>query len=405
MSFSSLSSNLGFFLIATACVLPACIDLPSLNSPLPDPRLEPPVLGPVSDPNDFFCPTCCPDWGCGSNSAWLGENLAFHELDASGVHPNNLGLFVLDFRDASDNLLELSIDHDELIGTCTVKDSNCAYVGQVLKRDALRYAKLGLLDKSALNKTLYTLRIESTSTTPFWNDPTSESAPTYEFTYTAANKRDAVNLCSHNSDPKDPLHGVAMVFRGDRYDAKHKTVTIAAADDPWFNIACAGTAIGKLHLLRHTSAADRDGTHLTSQQDRQALLKMLTADYCGTGQVFTVDGQPLMYSYKQPWVLKVPCDVGDKKYWQQADSIDAVWSSNHAMCLDVPRMSGQPGYGSGFRQQIVAQCSMAPAKLALGPCPSDLLASLQKGDPQPWSDYAVAANPQPDSICAPAPPP
>ena len=117
----------------------------------------------------------------------------------------------------------------------------------------------------------------------------------------------------------------------DRYDARTKTVRETGGDDTWFNIACAGTAIAKLHLLRHTWAADRDGAHPTTVDQRQALLKLLAADYCGTGKAFTVEGQPLAYSFDQRWARAVD--------WNGAASVDAVWDANHAVCLRTPRLA------------------------------------------------------------------
>jgi ADYC domain len=65
-----------------------------------------------------------------------------------------------------------------------------------------------------------------------------------------------------------------------------------------------------MHLMRHTNAgaltADGHIAYPTTTAQRQAMLKMLTADYCGTGRSFTVDGQALKYGDSGVWYPATP---------------------------------------------------------------------------------------------------
>src|SRR5262249_31439197 len=111
-----------------------------------------------------------------------------------------------------------------------------------------------------------------------------------------------------------PVEHSAIAFAGDRYDPVQKIVTDTVRGTQWFNLACAGTATAKVHLVRHTNAGAwspstwHPGVDITSPgapyhtapQLRQAMLKMFAADYCGSGFPFTVDGQPLLYDDTNP---------------------------------------------------------------------------------------------------------
>ena len=66
----------------------------------------------------------------------------------------------------------------------------------------------------------------------------------------------------------------AITFEGDHYDAEHKRVTGTKFKDGWFNFACAGTAVAKMHMLRHTRAGSivprPAKTHVAAPANRDA---------------------------------------------------------------------------------------------------------------------------------------
>jgi hypothetical protein len=102
---------------------------------------------------------------------------------------------------------------------------------------------------------------------------------------------------------------------------------IGSATGPWFNIACAGSALAKLHLLRHTDAG-AVGSYTTTLDERRAMLKMYSADVCGRGESFTRPGEPLLLADNRGWYTFNPAT---------ASSWEAIWNAKGARCLDVPR--------------------------------------------------------------------
>jgi hypothetical protein len=123
----------------------------------------------------------------------------------------------------------------------------------------------------------------------------------------------------------------ALIFRGDRYDPVSAKITTGI--DSWINIACAGTAIAKMHLLRHTLAGS-EGPFSTTVSQRQAMLRMLTADYCGDGTAYTVDGHPLRYADAGGWHhAYIDLSNGTDRH-----KVEGVWGPKGAVCLDRPRM-------------------------------------------------------------------
>jgi hypothetical protein len=155
----------------------------------------------------------------------------------------------------------------------------------------------------------------------------------------------------------------AVVFEGDRIDANLKTVA-PMIESAWFNIGCAGHAIAKLALTGHTEAARADG-YQTDPEERQAMLKMLTGDYCGTGNAFTASGERLYWRDDRGWMSF----LGGVH-----PVVEARWTSVGAACLGAPRLdvnaplSGWPAtLGMPAIKQILAACSTLPPCADLDP--------------------------------------
>lgn len=117
----------------------------------------------------------------------------------------------------------------------------------------------------------------------------------------------------------DMFHTV--LFEGDRFDPDLRTVK-PAADDDWFNIGCGTHALAKLRLTRNTIHT------APGWRNVQAAFKMLAADYCGTGSVYTVDGEPLVWK-----------DRGAMQLYRQPRELEARWDENGATCLNSPRLA------------------------------------------------------------------
>jgi hypothetical protein len=120
----------------------------------------------------------------------------------------------------------------------------------------------------------------------------------------------------------------SVVFENDHIDAAKKTVKLRP-EKSWWNIGCAGHALAKLHLTGHTSGAQALHGFHTDQKLRQTTLKMITADYCGTGLAFTVAGQPLGWMDKPSWNDYAPGFTGKR---------ESEWTEKGASCINTPRV-------------------------------------------------------------------
>jgi hypothetical protein len=179
------------------------------------------------------------------------------------------------------------------------------------------------------------------------------------------------------------LSGDALIFQGDLYDEETYQVSITPtsynqiSNNPKgiFNIACIGSAISKLHLLRHTSASQGENISSNLQPDelqRQALLRLLTGDYCGTGNLFIQNGIPIHLEFNNsPYQ---PTTDSKFEIDNHSDSIDARWDHTGATCIGIPRL------GVGVLDQIKSTCK------AVGHALPDCARSAASSD-------AVSANP------------
>lgn len=128
-----------------------------------------------------------------------------------------------------------------------------------------RAREFELLDAAGARYTIQVATVGST-TMPVG---APDKIPTYRLTYTGPRQPTPQPVCA--SQPNE-----AILFTGDRYDARAKTVVaIGARTAGWINIACLGTPLADLYLARHTEVSQQAAT---TAAERQAMLKMLT--YC-----------------------------------------------------------------------------------------------------------------------------
>src|SRR6185295_14525694 len=103
-----------------------------------------------------------------------------------------------------------------------------------------------------------------------------------------------------------------------------------------------GSTLAKLDLLGETIETQVDPFATASWKERQAMLKMLVADYCGTGESFTVQGAPLMWKTQT-----VP-------YPGETNVLEARWNEHGAMCIQTPRLDADADVSNsstlGWRQ-------------------------------------------------------
>ncbi|HET9990017.1 MAG TPA: ADYC domain-containing protein [Kofleriaceae bacterium] len=272
-------------------------------------------------PPDVTARIDCDTWACGTNSPTVGDGLVFDELDSSG-RPNASGLAIVGAYTADHTPIQLSVKRDVLSGTSAWGRvyQGLALVGTIIK---LHRASGGD----------YELLLARYNETSFWaGNP--KAVPFFEIqARKAGDQKFTEYACKYDALTDDPywtsIRHSAVVFEGDHYDPVLKTV-VDTYGSTVFNVACAGTTPAKLHLLRHTNAGAWDlstGLRLypTTVAVRQTMLKLLTADYCGTGVSYTVDGTPLAYA------------DSTGSWWMPGTTTEAIWGPSGAICLDTGR--------------------------------------------------------------------
>jgi ADYC domain-containing protein len=310
-----------------------------------------PATGTVSSAGVVGDPSC-PEWGCGMNSPTLADGVVFDELDSSMTQPDRHGIKILSARQGGHSV-RLHIDRHFIIAFAT-DGSGMVYQG---------YSLIGTVVELDKKGTRYQLLIDDfqPQALTFWAGDTKEPVPFYRILVKLpTDGQFKTPICM----PDRPLETVwgpvahhAIAFTGDHYVPELKTVSDAARGTPWFNLACAGTATAKMHLARHTNAGawtaatwhtgmdvlDPGAPFHTDVGQRQAMLKMYTADYCGTGTAFTADGQPLLYDDAKHWYVPpagVPrlIENSDGTLSPAGAAIEALWTPNGAACVSALRL-------------------------------------------------------------------
>lgn len=306
----------------------------------------------------------CPSWGCGENSPVMGP-WEFHELDEAGS-PNSVGVRVID-------LVKNGVSyHPDVIGD--------QLYGRKVGMPVLTGAGLigAYFQVATSDGATYQIQIKNVSNvTTFWLGP-QETIETYELLYYRPRYMTRPEpLCKNPPSRWDgenrpwPRTLEAILYTGDRYDADSKEVTADSYSEAgtWFNIGCAGSALAKLHLNRHTTAA-MTSSYATGWMQRQALLKMYVSDVCGTGEAFTKQGTPLHWTNAWQWVSL----VGNES------SYEGLWDHDGAICIDHHRLEADPEFADGIK----ASCPNLPKCTAIIP-----------GFPNVWAPgaYLLTANP------------
>ncbi|MBK9034836.1 MAG: hypothetical protein IPL61_26830 [Myxococcales bacterium] len=268
----------------------------------------------------------CPKWGCSENSPILGP-FGMHELEELGT-PNDAGISVIALRKGAASY-RVDVAADRLRGlnpNGSIGLQGAALIGSTIR-----------LSTPSGPASLHIMNVSET--VKFWRGPAT-TVETYELGWTGAgypNMAAPYPLCLN---PPNRLDGEgqywlkpyeAILYTGDRYDADAKLVTAASyrGAGTWFNIACAGGALAKLHLNRHTTAGTVAGFQSTVPQ-RQAMLKMYTGDFCGTGEAFTRQGTSLRWT----------SDQGGSSVGGGTASYESLWTADGAICLSTHRLHG-----------------------------------------------------------------
>ncbi len=109
------------------------------------------------------------------------------------------------------------------------------------------------------------------------------------------------------------------LIRGETYGQDN---SIVARPDS-VTLACVGEAAAKMKFLDYGP----NGKRKASETERSATLRMITADYCGTGNNFTTSGMQVAWRNNDSSVLPP----------FKESALEAMWGPDGALCLDQPR--------------------------------------------------------------------
>jgi hypothetical protein len=223
------------------------------------------------------------------------------------------------------------------------------YDFEVLEEEMAAYAKGELVAVGSemigwelillLGDTHHVIRIMGRETLPSF---ASNGAPISVYALAAIGKDDtALNICPG----KPPGAAAVTILQGETYDAQSKTIDMVGPQ--WITLACADEAIFKVKRLGYGPRGNQGpgGAPATPSQ-RTATLKMVTADYCGTGHSFTADKTKVNWRNATGTV-----STGDNKLYVQ---YEALWTAKGAVCLDKPRHV--PAY------EVAKYCQLPPCK-------------------------------------------
>jgi hypothetical protein len=315
----------------------------------------------------------CPRDVCGLNGSWLGAGVPFRTLHLHGA-ANSQGLALFGVTDRNGRAMTIDLTGDVLTGQPA--DGSPPLTGLALTGTSLLLGPLGPSGGAAA----YKLTIDSVTSVDFWaqcptcRDPVKQ-APHYHFTATSLTDGCRIALCDPALEhrPNVSIVGTTVMFRGDYYDDATYQVSDAPAPDranadgDLFNIACEGTAIYKLYMLRHSAASASSTAAITTPPQRTTLLRLLTADYCGRGHPFTVNGVPIQLGTDpamSPYQV-TPASGYDLAF---GGAIDAQWTPDGAACLGTPRLSRYMDPAVLLRQ-IHAVCTPTPCPPPIPPIP------------------------------------
>lgn len=324
----------------------------------------------------------CPIESCGMNGTWLGRGVAFRTLHLDKSKPNRQGVRIKAFQDAAGAELTLIVKGNQLVG---VRPDGARLEGPQLTGSQLILAHAG----AGHPDDEYVLQFAAVDRDDFWTECRSQECPTtpetekalfYRFTVTSKRDGCQVELCKPGLGERVRGSGLgtAVIFQGDYYDEKKYAVLAEPppGDEDVFNIACVGTLISKLHLMRHTAASE-DPPHQTGIEERQTLLRLLAADYCGIGRPFTEDGTPIRFDLRSSRWLPT-------RYapFPATSVTEASWTSGGASCLGVPR------WGSTLTAEIRRVCEKAGHDLSLCSAGPPTLSALNEP-----GQYAISGSP------------
>lgn len=257
---------------------------------------------------DARATSTCPTWKCGFNAAEVNGH-SLRELHLDGLTAPGGARLVGFTAPPSAFGHHLAVENDELV----------ARAGTSVRRGGQLIGAVLLV--ALPGGVTVPVTIAGHQQVPSWAEGRAPIAA-YTLVYPEPMEISGVkNVCA--GDPLDPVANVVTVLGGERYDEATKTVVPGSR---WFTLACPGSAAAKLSLLGYGPQSSA-----TTVAQRQATLKMITADYCGAGTSYTQNGTPLQWANRDGSVSPASDALGP---------VEAVWSAHGALCLEATRIAG-----------------------------------------------------------------
>ncbi|WP_143141084.1 ADYC domain-containing protein [Nannocystis exedens] len=271
---------------------------------------------PESDDELEYRDTACPNCGGnGSNSA----NANGYPIDQLNLYgwPNDAGVTVTGIKSPVGTTYALRTAGQELAAWDTATDTFVAVgedlVGWTIK---LHEEKAGTIDIEVVDHDM----LESWAT-----DGPDVSAYVLAY-HNPDNPGELYSICP---DPEEDGDDVikATIVRGELYDDETKDITV---NGEWITIACEENAVFKMKLLGYSPDLDFPGlTDPAPLENRQATIRMITADYCGGGHSFTLTGTHVGWENDAGTVTSA--------YGSAWADVEALWNEDGAICLSNPR--------------------------------------------------------------------
>jgi ADYC domain len=295
--------------------------------------------------------TPCPPWRC-TNSA---------EVILYGIHELNL------FGEPNEQRVTLQLDQ---FGRAMLFKNNTKYslhiskggfleghpysLGLKISGQQLVGAELRLRYRGSPFYNIKINRVREITLPPDLGRP--DPVQVYQFSWYTANggKQAGKNICNSADalrqikldqyEQYGMLRDETLLFTGDRIDPQ----TMTMATDPtqsWINFGCANFTLAKLYMTRNTTESAT--TPLPVPERYQAMLKMYTGDYCGTGDPITVSGTPMIWDTKQVAFFNAPLEL------------ESRWNAHGATCLKKMRLEANPSQALlGPRAKLLESCSI-----------------------------------------------
>lgn len=262
--------------------------------------------------------------GCGSMCGQNGRiiDVPFHELHLDGK-PTLEGTTLLGGVDHTGKFVRIDARQGTLYGTPLVGPEAPLQAGAQLYID--------VFDSSVGGFRVMPLTITEVGLVDYWVAKPGAPTNSYRIMYSYEGGAERDVCPAGDPDDRLPAHHFVAVDN-ERYDGERLEVLDGADAARWVSFGCTGSSVAKLHMRRHTLAGS-DANHRATREQRQALLKLFNADYCGDGQPYTQTGHPLSYLDDQNWFWELNWD-GDLT---TVGTVEAIWDEHGASCLIEPR--------------------------------------------------------------------